>query len=213
MTVATFYDTLGNGSLQIRDQIGWSEAVNSASATEDVTHPHVYMVENQKSVGSNLFYCSRYFFTFLTGDILKTASSIESAVLSLYGYASYSNPDNQEVCLCGSTQTNPVALAKADYGKKGDTEFATRIAMSSWNQAGYNDFVLNASGIAALNKTAGGYSKFCVRSSRDYDFVEPGTGDTYVGCYYHEDADANKYPKLVVTYIGGFTGSFLSNFV
>jgi hypothetical protein len=201
MAVTTFNASTGGDGALYYQGIGsdWSTARGAASATTGPQNPHVYGVQTERQTNQRSI--TRTFFTFLTGNILKNAVSIQSATLSLYGYAAYSNPLSMSVCLVGSTQTDPASLALGDYSKFATTEFASRIAFSSWNQSGYNDFSLNASGISALNLTAGGYSKFCIRISADVDNSEPGSnGDNYVGCYYQEDADSNKYPKLTVTY-------------
>lgn len=208
MAEIVFNDAAGNGALGWLDPAPatWAGARDSASCNTGPNAPQ-YGVYSEKP---STYYLFRGFITFLTGDILQNAKSIESATLSLYGRPA-TNTNNKHVCLVASTQANPTGLVQDDWDQFGTTEFATRIAIADWATGSYNVFTLNASGLAALNTTAGGYTKFCLRISRDVDNDAPGPGaNDSVGWRYNEDAGAGEKPKLTVTYTQAATSGFFA---
>ena len=80
-----------------------------------------------------------------------------------------------------------------DYGGFGSTEFATAIAISTIT-TGFENFTLNASGIANINKS--GISKFGARSLDDVDGVAP-TGLNYSDFFFADQSGVDSDPKLV----------------
>lgn len=203
--------TSGNGLLQYRDAATWAIARNATSSTEAVvtTGPNIILY-TEKTAG--MFYIIRSFFPFLTGNVLQ-GSQIRSATFSIYGDSGlFANPISESAVLTASTQADGATLAQADYDNitlNSPTELASRITYASWNQNGYNNFTLNAAGIAALNKTPGGYTKFCLRTSSDVDNVEPGTISSYISGNFVEET--GKEPKLTVDFLTG--GSFIFNMI
>lgn len=99
-----------------------------------------------------------------------------------------------------STSSSTYQLHGWDYSSVGSTAFASR----SWDQvlSGFNDFVLNGSGIAHISPT--GLTRFALLLSWDQAGIEPGsTGDNQVSEFILNAADTigTSYdPKLVVTY-------------
>ena len=82
--------------------------------------------------------------------------------------------------------------------------FATDITMAAWSTTGFNDYALNANGIANINLS--GISKFGHRLVSDTDNAAPtwSTGsDTRPHGNFAEGADK---PKLVVTYTPASSG-------
>jgi hypothetical protein len=63
------------------------------------------------------------------------------------------------------------SFVASDYGNFGTTKFASDTVVSGWTTAAYNDFTLNASGIANVSKT--GNSKFGWRFTEDIDNSSP----------------------------------------
>ncbi len=97
------------------------------------------------------------------------------------------------------------ALVDADFDRANwspSTAFSSAIDYSGWNLSDYNDFTLNASGIAAINKT--GVSKFGgMESKHDATGVQPIQIDGSQACFmgWHPSERGTGYkPKLVLTY-------------
>ncbi len=136
---------------------------------------------------------------------LPDSASITDAILSLYGeYKQDGLNCTPDINIYSSNPASNTAVAAADFTSLGTTEFSTTINYADWNTAGYNDFALNASGIAAISKT--GVSKFCARCAK-YDvgaltpnWVASQTSQTRA-C--SAEQGAGYKPKLVVTYTTG----------
>jgi hypothetical protein len=106
-----------------------------------------------------------------------------------------------------SNPASNTALVAGDFDSLGTTAFCdTPILFTNWG-TGYNDFALNASGLAAISKT--GVSKFGLRNA-NYDVadeLDPNNHDpswssdttSAVSPWYSEKGEGYQ-PKLVVTY-------------
>lgn len=197
--MSTIFNPSGSadGELQYRDAASWATARDASSSTEAPAQGANICCYVENSGG--LYYIIRSFFTFATGTTLAGAT-ITAATFSLYGGASGSDPTTDSAVLTASTQTDPTSLAQADYDnitKNSPTELADRFAYSSWASGAYNDFTLNASGLAAINQTPGGYTKFCLRAGKEVDDVAPSSTSSYIRCQF---SDQTNKPKLTVTY-------------
>ena len=95
--------------------------------------------------------CVRTSYSFDTSAIPDT-DVISSAKLKLYGSEKTTNLGTTDIVIVESSPTDPSNLANGDYGNFGSTEFGS-IAIASISTVAYNDFTLNASGIATINKT------------------------------------------------------------
>ena len=127
---------------------------------------------------------------------------ITSATLSIYGSVktdtgSYAPTINVYASLPASS----TALIGSDYSTLGTTALATAIAYASWSTTGYNDFTLNAAGIAAINLS--GITKLGLREAT-YDAPNnaptwvSGTGAKMEG--WSAEKGTTFRPKLTVTY-------------
>lgn len=134
---------------------------------------------------------------------LTAGAVISSAVLSLYG--TFKNDPaswSPSIDIYSSAPASNTALANADYGTLGTTSYTSApISYASWASS-YNDFTLNATGIAAIAKT--GVSKFGARESTyDAGNTAPtwssGATMTMEG-YFADQTGSSNDPKLVVTY-------------
>jgi len=90
---------------------------------------------------------------------------------------------------------------------KAPTRFSDAITYGAF-AVGYNDFVLNAAGLAAISLT--GVSEFGIRNA-NYDVPDlapawgSGNAETYLLAYASEQGEGFK-PKLVITYLGAGGG-------
>ena len=159
--------------------------------------------------GTNFNFISRGIWLFDT-SALPDSATISSAVFSLYG-TDKGDVLSQSVGVVSSSPAINTAVAASDYAIANfgtATRYATDKTITSLSTSGYNDWTLNASGIAIVSKT--GITKLATLMSGDIDNSAPSTTPNS-NCYfnvYHSDNGSNK-PKLVITYTlptGGFIG-------
>lgn len=129
---------------------------------------------------------------------------ISSATLSLYGL---SKKDDDgwlpSINIYSAAPASNTALVAGDFDSLGTTPFCdTPITYANWSITGYNDFVLNAAGLAAISK--GGITKFGVRNA-NYDVA--GTPPTWTATersaelWWHQaEVEIAYNPKLTITY-------------
>lgn len=208
MGVLTFYPAAGANSpvdgVIYRNDYGtnllWSQIRDAASGTDkDVTENSgpVGQLES-KTTSGKWAWLRRSYYLFNTAAL--SGLSVVSAILSLFGTGK-NDVLSQSIDVVASTPAANDDLALADYSQIADVAFATPIAISAWNSSGYNDFALNASGLANIN--AAGISKFGGRLSGDRSNTEPSwsaSQNCYALAYYADRADTTEDPKLAVTY-------------
>ena len=182
----------------------WAEirALTSGSAADDsgtVWYIH-HGADDETNRWRHLF---RALFLFDTSALDDTAV-ISSATLSLYGKAKADGLSSApDINIYSSTPASNTALAVGDYDQVGATAFSTPISYANWKIADpfWNDFALNADGLAAITKT--GVSKF---SAREVTHDVGGTAPPWVNVAtsylqgYASEQGAGYKPKLVVTY-------------
>lgn len=141
----------------------------------------------------------RGIFLFDTSAITDT-DSIDSATFSIY-VPSVTDVADQLIGVVASAPASNTALVGGDYDSLGTTRFATDIDVTSLSTSAYNDFALNASGLAAITTT--GVTKLGTRLSGDIDDTTPtwSSGvEPRVNCYCAEATDTTSDPKLVVVH-------------
>lgn len=141
---------------------------------------------------------------------IGTDSTINSATCSLYKNSlNDSLSIDPNVNIFSSSPASNTALVSGDYDSLGSTAFATDIASSDVVTDDYTDWTLNATGIAAIEKT--GITKFGIRdNSYDVPSSAPTWSNYNVWQLYFWDADAGGIyngPKLYVDYTPAASGS------
>ena len=134
---------------------------------------------------------------------LPDDATISGTTMSIYG--SYkeggANWANDDINIYTSTPNTNTTLIASDYSQLGSTaQCDTAITYDNYDNAGYNDFSFNATGIGNVSKTS--ISKFGVRTAYyDASNNDPGyiAYASLVFTCYSADNGSNK-PKLVVTY-------------
>lgn len=135
---------------------------------------------------------------------------VSSAILSLYGVNKIVNSNSPTYNIFSSNPASNTNLVAGDFDTTGATEFSTDISHASFDAAGYNDWALNATGIAAIDVL--GISKFSFLESSydapDNDPAHPGANQfAYLAQVNSADeAGTSKDPKLVVTYTEAVEG-------
>jgi len=114
---------------------------------------------------------------------LDDDADIVSATVYLHADAANTYPDHscgtpaEEVNLTTVDTSSDTTLTVSDYSltNYGSTPLSATTTFATWDQDTYMPFVLNAAGIAALNKS--GFSAFALRTGADIFGVDPGCGD------------------------------------
>jgi hypothetical protein len=145
----------------------------------------------------------RAVFTFDTSAIPDT-DVISSATLWIYGSAKSDDgtaiaPDINVYDATPSTNYN---FAAANFGQIGATALSTAITYAGWSTTGYNDFVLNASGLGSISTS--GITRLGTRNA-NYDVanvVPAWSANTshFITGYLAQEAGTSKDPKLVVVH-------------
>jgi len=196
-TTSTFYPSL-NGYINFdTGDTGktWAYAHDAATGTSVTTAGGTIAVESGL-IGGGWYYINRGFLYFDTSAI--GSDTIDSAIFSLAasGKADADNDGTDYMNLYGATPASTTALVVADYDQAGTTAFAAAIDIGSIvTNTNYNNWTLNASGLAAINKT--GVTTFSVREGHDAEDIAIEVGENYVNFY----SVASDYdPKIVVVH-------------
>src|SRR5439155_8215333 len=142
----------------------WLTLVNAAGNTSDDTSAaqviNGYESGTVASTYSNLFPA---IFLFDTSS-LPDSDVISSSTLSLYGQSKADgNSSAPNVNIYSSAPASNTGIANGDYDSLGATAFSTAITYAGWSTSGYNNFQLNASGLAAISTTS--IAKFGTRDA------------------------------------------------
>lgn len=179
----------------------WAQMHDAASTTARDTGNEWRAVGFSLGTSDKWYRLERSEFTFDTTAVVYPSSAI-------FSFRGSSKSDGGSwLPTINVVASNPAvnnAGTATDFATFGTTPFSTKKTYANYSTSGYNDFTLNAAGLAAI--VAGGITKLGIREA-DYDIpnIEPakGKGD-YVGCYfrgYFADQTGTTYdPKLVVEY-------------
>lgn len=147
-----------------------------------------------RSVDSR-YYVQRGFLDFDT-SALGAGATITAAILRVFGNGAVVGGQARAYGVYSSTASTPLVVG--DFDQIGSTALAPTIAAASWNAAAFNDYSLNATGIAYINKT--GVTKFSTREANfDVGNTAPTVANVYVGW---TNATA---AELVITYTQAMT--------
>lgn len=210
MASLTFRCSAGNGAVYASGA-SWATVRSAAAGSTSTYNQSLIDVAGfgglirSQNLGGGSYDIIRAFFPFDTSSI-PDGAVISSAVFSIYGYSTTNNDNSSAAALVGATPASNTVLADGDFDQVGSTRFCdSDIAFASWSTAGYNNFTLNATGIAAVAKA--GYTVFGLRTSHDLDNSAPA-GTNKIGGYTNGAAEANS-PKLVITYTQATVSAFM----
>jgi hypothetical protein len=135
---------------------------------------------------------------------LGEAATITGVVESLYGYGKNDAPSwSPDVNIYSSNPASNTTLAAGDFDSLGSTAFCdTAITYAGFSTAGYNNFTLNASGLATV-PVRGGVVKFGTRNANyDVAATSPSWASLKTSFFlaYAAEKGTDYKPKLVVTY-------------
>lgn len=127
------------------------------------------------------------------------SDTIDSATMSVYVTSKIDQLSiSPDINVYSSAPASNTAVVNGDYDSLGTTDYATAIAWASITTSAFNDFTLNATGIAAIDTA--GITKFGVRNKNyDADNNDPTWGsdlEDNININYAENG--SNIPKLVV---------------
>lgn len=196
------YDTTG---------VSWNTAITAADghAISDAAGSET-IASSYYVAGTQAAQVYRGFFLFdtaaLTSGAVISAAVFSAHILPATNIYDGDNDANGFTTLVSSTPASNTGLATADYDQVGSTKLSSDLDTTNAVHNQYNDYTLNATGIAAISKT--GVSKFAVREGHDLNNDAPADGTSNYFNIYMSDNGSNK-PKLVVTYTLVATGGSL----
>jgi len=147
--------------------------------------------------------CNRFFrsVALFPTAALPDSAPITAAVLSVRGHGKTTSNWKVSPNVYSALPQSNTNLVGTDflYTRFGTTPFATTIGYDNWAEDGYNDWTLNASGKAAIDRE--GISKFGFRDATyDVPASMPGVaGGSAISAYFAEQGTGYK-PKLVIEY-------------
>lgn len=189
------------------DTATFSTIRSEAGFGSDDTQPFDEVATVQDSKTANFRAITRGIFKFDTSSI-GAGQVISAAVLSLYGKDKTDTlAATTDINIYATTTASNTSLTSSDYNIANwtFTQCSTTIAYASWSTAGYNDFTLNATGIATISTS--GVTTFGTASAK-YDEINSSPvaingGVNHISqlrAYFADQAGTGNDPQLVVTY-------------
>lgn len=189
----------------------WAALYGGTGSNQDDSNVTINFpyIDSKAPVEGDGYNSSERAFWFFYTSALTSSANISAATLSIRGQGVATNDfpgATPSVNIYGTSSTSTTGLATTDYGTAQATAFSSAVDFASLADA-YVDFILNASGIAAISKT--GLSRFCGREAT-YDAANneiPWTGNKYMywGTWAADWTGTTSDPKLVITYTLGAT--------
>tara|TARA_Y100000310_G_scaffold328215_1_gene395990 strand:- start:16868 stop:17602 length:735 start_codon:yes stop_codon:yes gene_type:complete len=185
----------------------WTTAVNAAGTGSNDTGAGgagIFIAEWKAHVNSTWLEIYRGIFLFLTSDL--GSDIISSGTFSVKVSAKTNTAGTIALNVYSSNPNSNNVLRGLDYSTLGTTDFSTTIAYASISTSAYNDFALNASGLAAIDPAS--VTKLGTRDpDSDVADSEPSGGSdvssTVVGVM-SETAGEGSDPKLAVVHAASF---------
>ena len=206
-TTSTFYPDANPESTSVdgrtrRSTAGetWANLIAGDGTSFVDTGTTLYTYLRAAASGNNWDLLDKNHFLFDSSSIPDT-DTISSATLSVYGANVQNDAFTLSVNIYSTNPASNVAIVETDHDTVGTTPFATAKAQSTLNNTNYNDFALNASGIAQVSKT--GISKFGFAYVNVQENSEPtwsASAENYWGHYHADEAGTTADPKLVVVH-------------
>lgn len=173
-------------------------AAAGSSSDDSGTTGQVVMIS---STTTDEYTSCRKFVALFPTSAIPDGASIISATVELYATAKVTQMVAQTVVVA----TNPssdTALASGDYAGITVTAQSNTIAVSAISTSAYNLYTLNATGLAAINKT--GITKFGLMLEEPTWVSDKTVNTTF------QTAENSNPPKLNITYSIGIAGDSIS---
>ena len=216
-TSTTFYPDPHTESTTVDAQVGheassavWTTFSNGAGTTAGTgdSQDDLEITKAKSSTTTNqwlLIY--RGIMLFNTSSI--GSDSVDSGAISFYGSSKNGQlATDLDINVYQSAPASNTAVVGGDFDSLSETDFSSLITLANWSTSGYNDFALNANGLA--NVTTDGVSKYGTRDPTfDIADSQPTTwaGDkvSTMGAHLAEHSGTSQDPKLVIVHTTTFT--------
>lgn len=214
---ATYYpdadpETAGtDGYTYDADDTSWAALIALTGDTvSDNSASGNFMQINSSATSNQWNYVVRSEFIIYTE--LPTGATKDSATFSVFGDGKADNLSiTPSVNIYYFNTTSETGLVAIDHNRSNSTVYSSAISYGSFNATGWNDFVLNATGLTAI-PVGGGYWKTAGRNS-EYDAgATPPSWSNDVASYMwvlFADNGSNE-PKLVVNYTAASSSNVTS---
>jgi len=189
----TLYSSTNDGYIYYSNS-NYNSAWTKDAGTVSSSATSIYIGQKKVSgvPGSSTIY--RGFLFFNTTEI-PANTVIDSATLGLYKVSDYSTTDFQITVQNGQPTYPSSPLQQSDYDKSHYSGNGGTFDTSGFT-SGYNNLTLNSDGRSWI--TRAGWTKLCLRSSRDISGTTP-TGSEYVTVTSNEYGSGCQ-PRLIVVY-------------
>jgi len=214
MATKTYYTAAGDGAVRNYGFSGYASVRNAASG--DVAYPTNitsaignYGITSSTGSPSAAVAVGRHFFPFDTSADAIDVADVTAISLFLYVVGKADDAPaqaNSKLVVVANTQASNTTLVTADYSRIGAVNFG-ELDLGDVTVNAYNEFVLNASGIAAFNGS--GFTKYAIREGHDLTNTWPPSSwnKTWArsGADFamSEDTSGTKDPYMVVTHGAG----------
>jgi len=183
----TTYSSSSDGHIY-QSNLNYNTAWGASTGT--VSDSSNYFNIGQRSILSKMIYRG---FVFFNTSSIPSNIAITSATLSLYKYSDYSATDFDIVVQNGQPTYPHDPLVSGDYDKDHYSGNGGSMNTSDFSN-GYNDISLT--NYSWINED--GWTKLCLRSSRDISGIAP-TGNEYVVVHSGNNPGLSK-PKMIIEY-------------
>jgi len=189
--------------------LSWADLLTtSGNDSADGSSIAALIAFNSDTVNNKYALLRRSIFLF---DIsaLPSSADIESAIFYIKGYSKQNDGSlaNVKINVYSSNPASESAIVDADNITLGTTPYCdTDLAYADFDVSGFNSFILNTAGLAALASAyaGSGILKIGIREvTYDVGGATPtwGSGDrTNILGYYSERPGTTDDPKLIITY-------------
>jgi len=220
MATLTIYPDAGSGNtsadgpIQVFGAATWAAARTASSGTAYPTTNHIFVMQVYRNSDSTAYNLVRSIFTFDTsngGLNPLVGATINSATFSFYGISKNDGAGNAyDTILVLSTPATDDDVVDGDFDQVSATLYSAVKTYADFSTSGYNDYALNAAGLAGIDRT--GVTCLGLRNKNyDIDNVQPAASEgpptsARTDGYFADQTGTTNDPKLVIDYTPAATG-------
>lgn len=221
-TTTTVYPDAGTGSTTVDGRVLYSLSNSTWAQIHDETTSNLYATPSATNNICVFIDCDattdRFFQMYRLATLFDTSAvgtdTVSSATYSLYpqatGFDTFTATQEVGVITSNPTSNNNLVGTDYAYTKWGTTDLATRKNVTAMTSGAYQDFTLNASGIAAIDGS--GVTKLGLRLGCDIDDTSPWENNKEAGVniYQADQTGTTNDPKLVIEHAAAATNEVKS---
>jgi len=178
----------------------WATIRADAGDSTDATSIYVYAGYTQSTTTSDVYTYHRRAIVTWNTSVIPAGSSIDSAIVSLDGAGQVNGLGSLDASIIDTSVANPRSVVAGDYDATTFTRMADDIAYASYS-TGWNNWTLNAAGLAKINIT--GDTSFMFTHSADTDNSALAWASAATSGYQYSNETSSTPPRLIITYTAG----------